>query len=109
MVKAGKIRILSICTQDKIPEFPDIPNLYELGYNTGIRQFYLGAFVPAGTPKDRIKKLESAIEQTTKDKSFIAMMKKMNMPIIYRSGKDLAPVVEEMKQTYLRLSAEGKM
>ena len=107
MIKAGKVRALAIIPENKMPDFSDVPNLYELGYNTGFRQFYLGAFVPKGTPVDRIKKLEKAIEQTTKDKSFKAMMRKMNMPIIYKNSEDLAALVQEMKKTYLGLGKKG--
>ncbi len=65
LLAAGKVRVLSIVTQDKMPGYPDLPNLFELGYNTGIRQFYLAAFAPKGTPDAIVKKLEKAIEQVT--------------------------------------------
>jgi len=107
LIKAGKITGLSLATDNTIEEFPDIPNLFSLGYNTGIRQLYLGAFVPKGTPPEIVAKLEKAIESATQDKSFKSMMKKMNMPIIYKSGEELGKLRQEIKQTYRDLQKKG--
>jgi tripartite-type tricarboxylate transporter receptor subunit TctC len=109
LIKSGKLKPLALVTDNKIPDFPDIPNLFELGYDTGIRQFYLGALVPKGTPADRVKKLEEAIEKATKNKSFVKMMGKINMPIIFRSGEELKKTIQKMKKTYLDLAAKGLM
>ncbi len=109
LLAAGKVRILSIVTQDKIPAYPDIPNLFELGYNTGIRQFYLAVFVPKGTPDPIVKKLERTIEQVTKDANFKTKMTNMSMPIIYKTADQLSGLVQEMKKTYLDLAKKGLM
>ena len=109
LIAAGKVRGLSIVTQDKIPAHPDIPNLFELGYNTGIRQFYLAAFVPKGTPEPIVKKLEKAIEQVTREANFVAKMNNMNMPVIYKTSDQLKGLVQEMKKTYLDLAQRGLM
>ena len=109
LLAAGKVRILSVVTQDKIPAYPDIPNLFDLGYNTGIRQFYLAAFVPRGTPDPIVKKLEKTIEQVTRDATFVSKMNNMSMPIIYKGSEQLKGLVQEMKKTYLDLAKKGLM
>lgn len=109
LISAGKIQPLSIVTQDKIPGYPDLPNLFELGYNTGIRQFYLATFAPKGTPDAVVKKLEKAIEQVTQDASFKAKMNNMSQPIIYKTADQLSALVQEMKKTYLDLAKKGLM
>ena len=109
LLSAGKIQALSIVTQDKMPGYPDLPNLFELGYNTGIRQFYLATFAPKGTPDAIVKKLEKAIEQVTKDGNFTAKMNNMSQPIIYKTADQLGALVQEMKKTYLDLAKKGMM
>jgi tripartite-type tricarboxylate transporter receptor subunit TctC len=109
LLTAGKVRVLSIVTQDKMPGYPDLPNLFELGYNTGIRQFYLATFAPKGTPDAIVKKLEKAIEQVTKDANFKAKMNNMSQPIIYKTADQLGTLVQEMKKTYLDLAKKGMM
>ena len=107
LVKAGKIRVLTIIPDNKMPEFPDVPNLYELGYDTGFRQFYLATFVPKGTPQGVVKKLEKAIEETTKDTTFKTRMNNMNMPIIFKNSAQLDELVKEMRKTYFDLAKKG--
>ncbi len=109
LMAAGKIRSLAIVTQDKIPAFPEIPNLFDLGYNTGIRQFYLATFVPKGTQEGIVKKLEKAIEQVTQDAAFTSRMNNMNQPILYKTTEQLSVLVQEMKRTYLDLAKKGLM
>ena len=107
LVKAGQIRVLTIIPDNKMPDFPDVPNLYELGYDTGFRQFYLATFAPKGTPPGIVKKLEKAIEETTQDGAFKSRMNNMNMPIIYKPSEQLGALVQEMKRTYFDLAKKG--
>ena len=63
-LKAGKIRV--ILTSKKIPEFPNIPTLTQLGYKRDMSSVWFGFFVPTGVP-DTIKKvLISALEKSIK-------------------------------------------
>jgi len=107
LIKAGKIRVLAIIPENKMPDFPEVPNLYELGYETGFRQFYLATFAPKGTPQPIIRKLEKAIEETTKDAGFRSKMGNMNMPILYKNSEQLNALVQEMKRTYFDLAKKG--
>lgn len=107
LIKAGKVRVLTVIPENKMPDFPDVPNLYELGYETGFRQFYLATFAPKSTPQPIIKKLERAIEETTKDATFKLRMGNMNMPIIYKNSEQVNSLVQEMKKTYFDLAKKG--
>ncbi len=109
LMAAGKIKSLAIATQDKIPAYPDIPNMYELGYQSGIRQFYLGMFAPKGTPEGIVKILEKATEQVTMDPTFQSRMNNMNQPVIFKNSEQLNGIVQEMKKTYFEMAQKGLM
>ncbi len=109
LIKAGKIRALSIIVDTKIDEFPDVPNLYSLGYKTGIKDFVCATYAPADTPKERLFVLQEAIKKTCEDKAFIATMKKLNMPVIYKPGDEVFKVTEEIKMTIKDLVEKGFM
>lgn len=60
--RAGKLRILGIGGTKRISWLPDIPTISEMGvsgFNNASPAY--GAFVPAGTPPDAVKKLEAAM------------------------------------------------
>jgi len=59
-VKAGQLRPLAIVTEARLPDYPDVPTLAELGYpGVGTLQ-WLAMFAPAGAPKEAIATLHKA-------------------------------------------------
>ena len=63
-LKAGKIRIL--LTSKKIPEFPQIPTLTQLGYKRDMSSVWFGFFVPPGVPDSAKKVLLTGLEKSIK-------------------------------------------
>ena len=60
MVQAGKLRALAMVTEKRLPEYPDIPTLTELGYpGVGTLQ-WLALFAPGAVPKDVVATLHKA-------------------------------------------------
>jgi tripartite-type tricarboxylate transporter receptor subunit TctC len=60
MVRDGQLRPLAVVTEQRLPEYPDVPTLAELGYpGIGTLQ-WLALFAPSGVPKDVIEKLHKA-------------------------------------------------
>jgi tripartite-type tricarboxylate transporter receptor subunit TctC len=66
MVRAGQLRPLAVVTEQRLPEYPDVPTLAELGYpGVGTLQ-WLAVFAPGGVPKDIIDTLhKAAVEAAT--------------------------------------------
>jgi tripartite-type tricarboxylate transporter receptor subunit TctC len=60
MARAGQLRPLAVVTEQRLPEYPDVPTLAELGYpGVGTLQ-WLALFAPSGVPKDVIETLHKA-------------------------------------------------
>ena len=62
--QAGKVRIL--LTSKKIPDYPQIPTLTQLGYKRDMSSVWFGFFIPAGVPDPVKKVLASALEKSIK-------------------------------------------
>jgi tripartite-type tricarboxylate transporter receptor subunit TctC len=61
--KQGKVRILAISSDKRIPQLPDVPTFIELGYPQ-INDYTLsGFYAPKGTPPDILEKLNQVINQ----------------------------------------------
>jgi tripartite-type tricarboxylate transporter receptor subunit TctC len=56
-VKAGKLRALAVSSSKRLPQFPDVPTLTELGYPAIQDYTWVGMMVPAGTPAAIVQKL----------------------------------------------------
>jgi tripartite-type tricarboxylate transporter receptor subunit TctC len=63
---AGKLRALAVGGEKRNPLLPNVPTLAELGYPGFEAEGWLGVFVPAGTPKDIIKKLDEELSKIIK-------------------------------------------
>jgi tripartite-type tricarboxylate transporter receptor subunit TctC len=60
MVRAGQLRPLAMVTEKRLPEYPDVPTLTELGFpGIGTLQ-WLAIFAPSGVPKEVIATLHKA-------------------------------------------------
>ena len=56
-VDAGKLRILAIMNNQRVPQLPDVPTMIEAGYDNFAIGPWNGFFLPAGTPRDIVNTL----------------------------------------------------
>jgi tripartite-type tricarboxylate transporter receptor subunit TctC len=63
-VDAGKMRILLLTR--KMPGYPDIPTIQELGYKQPLYGGWFGMYAPVGIPEDLKNILVPAVEKAVK-------------------------------------------
>jgi tripartite-type tricarboxylate transporter receptor subunit TctC len=62
LVKAGKVRVLAVTSEKRVPAYPDVPTLEELA--PGVQAVsWLGISAPAQTPKVITARLEKELIQ----------------------------------------------
>jgi tripartite-type tricarboxylate transporter receptor subunit TctC len=57
-IKAGKLRAIAVGTAQRIPALPDVPTVAEMGFKDFETSQWYGILVPAGTPRDIVKRLQ---------------------------------------------------
>jgi len=60
-VKSGQIKAVAVATKQRLPLFPDIPTMTEVGYPGIEASEWYGLVAPAGTPKDIVVLLGNEI------------------------------------------------
>jgi tripartite-type tricarboxylate transporter receptor subunit TctC len=60
-VASGRMRALAVGHDQRLPLFPNVPTLRELGYADIVPTFWYGAVVKAGTPPEAVVTLDTAI------------------------------------------------
>lgn len=64
-IRTGKVRPLAVAGGQRIRSLPDVPTLREIYKDERlVQEFWTGAWVPAGTPRDVIDKLDAAFKAT---------------------------------------------
>ncbi|HSR13736.1 MAG TPA: tripartite tricarboxylate transporter substrate binding protein [Thermodesulfobacteriota bacterium] len=82
-IEAKKFKVLGVVAPFRLPDIPNVATLEEQGFDVGIGYFSIGAFVPKGTPAPVIAKLAEAHRKVCENKSFIAQMDKLGLPVVY--------------------------
>jgi tripartite-type tricarboxylate transporter receptor subunit TctC len=82
MIKAGKVRPLAVAAPQRLPAWPDVPTLDELGFPGFRPSQWSAAFAPAGVPREIIDKLHDA---------FAAAARLPEMQAIFEKGGMIAP------------------
>jgi tripartite-type tricarboxylate transporter receptor subunit TctC len=104
-IASGKVRALAQFGDKRLPDFPDVPTMKELGYDM---EYYLwtGMFAPKGVPGPILTTLGVAVAKAVEDPEFKAAMAKAKMPIAYQDAaafkawwdKDASMLAEVVKK-----------
>jgi tripartite-type tricarboxylate transporter receptor subunit TctC len=86
-LEAKKIRLLAVTSDKRLPNYPDVPTLKELGYDV-THAIWHTLMVPSGTPPDVVAKLRQGLKAMVEDEAFKALMGKLGERIQYMSGED---------------------
>lgn len=79
-IEAGKVRVLAVSSEKRIPDFPDVPTYKERGWDV-VRYQWRGVMVKAGTPRAVVERLTSAMQkaqQTTEWKNYLRLVTQLD-------------------------------
>ena len=65
-IKSGKLRALGYSTRTRSAQLPDVPTLDEAGVKGYDMGYWFAAYVPAGTPKEVVARLNELLKNATK-------------------------------------------
>ncbi|HEY2254378.1 MAG TPA: tripartite tricarboxylate transporter substrate binding protein [Variovorax sp.] len=78
LIRSGKLRVLGVMDNQRMPQVPDAPTFKEQGYDVQALLWY-SLSVPAGTPKEAIDRLNKAVNQVISDPDFVARARAVGM------------------------------
>jgi len=98
LVKSGQLRALAVTTPQRSPAVPDLPTFAEAGLPGFDVSSWTGLFVPAGTPRPVIMKLNAETQRIAHDPAYIAQMKTI--------GTDVAASTPEQFGTFVHAEVQ---
>jgi len=109
-IKAGKLRALLI--SQKLPEFPNVPTLKELGYKRDIVSVRNAFYAPVGLPDSVKDALIAAIEKSTKSEEVINIVRQLSSFVDYVPAAEFKKMMAEeygmVRQLLKASGASGK-
>jgi tripartite-type tricarboxylate transporter receptor subunit TctC len=89
---AGKVRLIAVTSAKRYPTLPDVPTIAESGvpgYESG---FWYGLFVPGGTPRAVVMKLNAATNATIRTADVTKRIVEFNMEPIGTTPEELSRI-----------------
>lgn len=87
-IQAGKLRVLGVFGNKRIPQAPNAPTFKESGYDVEAYGWF-ALFAPVGTPKEAVDRLNKAVNQVVSRDDFIAKVRAMGLEPRGGSPEDL--------------------
>jgi tripartite-type tricarboxylate transporter receptor subunit TctC len=94
LVDADKFRLLVTYGYQRSTRYPQVPTLKEIGYDM-VSPGPIGLIGPKGMPKPIVKKLHDAFKKAMDDPEFQAVMKKLDMTLLYLNSEDYESYVRQ--------------
>jgi tripartite-type tricarboxylate transporter receptor subunit TctC len=107
-IKAGKLKALATSASQRLPELPEVPTARELGFAVLEADGWNGLFVPRGTPRDVIDRLNKEVVAAVKHPETSKRLRDMGAEpigstpaeqeaILKRQMDQFRPIIREMK------------
>jgi tripartite-type tricarboxylate transporter receptor subunit TctC len=106
-VKAGKLRIIALFSENRMEAFPAVPVVREQGVNFTMGQ-WRGLAAPKGTPPDVIKTLHDAFKKGMEDPAFVKNALDMSVHLSYIGPTEFGKVMAADHERYAKLVQEIK-
>jgi len=109
LIKEGKLRPLAITAKKRSAALPDIPTLEELGVKGQEAETMTGVFVPAGTPKAIVDKLQKEISAIVNTPDVKARLLQLGVEAEGNSQADFTAYVKAEVAKWKKVIADAKI
>ncbi|MGI6097145.1 MAG: tripartite tricarboxylate transporter substrate binding protein [Dethiobacteria bacterium] len=93
-VEAGELRLLAVMSDERLPNFPDVPTLQEEGIDLVIGT-WRGLTVPRETPDEVVEVLHEKFKQAYDSSEFAATMNELGLGMAYLPPEEFDPFMQQ--------------
>ena len=102
-VRAGKLRILAISSDKRVPALPDVPTFSEAGLNGFTTYTFWSLMAPAKLPQDIVTRMNAAANTAINKPSFRAQMERQGLDIVGGTPEQLAAFLQSERAIWGKL------
>jgi tripartite-type tricarboxylate transporter receptor subunit TctC len=103
MIKGGKMKLLGVGSQQRIPQFPDTPTIAESGLPGYLFNSFFAITAPAGTPKEIVARLNQEVVKATSAPDVREKLIAQGFIIRASSPEELTRATREQLERYAAL------
>ena len=98
-IKSGRVRPIAVSSDKRTTQFPELPTIAETvkGY-----EFisWMGTFVPAGTPKPIVDRLNAELKKAVADPSVASNLSSQSLDPMYMTPEEFAKMLKSEYDKY---------
>jgi tripartite-type tricarboxylate transporter receptor subunit TctC len=101
-LQTGRARAIAVTSDKRIPQFPDLPPIGDTvkGYEF---TSWFGTFVPAGTPRPIVDKLNAELKKAVADRDVLAALNAQAADPMYMTPEEFAKTLKAEYDKYERV------
>jgi tripartite-type tricarboxylate transporter receptor subunit TctC len=92
-LKGGKVRGLAVTSRERLPGYPNIPTVGEVGFPGLEMGSWMGLMAPAGTPMPIVKKLQVEVNRIVKSAAFKERMNALEVNPEGNTSEEFASMI----------------
>jgi tripartite-type tricarboxylate transporter receptor subunit TctC len=109
LVKAGKLKLLAVCTPKRLPQFADTPTVSESGLAGFEFNSWFAMMAPAGTPKAVTRRLQQEVVKALADAQVKEQLSGLGLSPRGSSPEELATALGAQLARYDRLFKQANI
>ena len=94
-IKAGKLRVLAVATEERSPIQPQVPTFRELGLPNVVGYGWFGLLAPAGTPEAIVQRLNAEVNTALADPGVREKADALGLQLKGGTPADFAAFIEQ--------------
>jgi tripartite-type tricarboxylate transporter receptor subunit TctC len=106
LVRGGQLKLLGVTTQNRLPQFPDVPTVSESGLPGFFFNSWFAILVPAGTPKDIVARLNAEVLKALGDPEVRRKLEEQGFAVRGSSPEELRILTGDQLAKYARVIKE---
>ena len=106
-VEAGKLTALATLNAKRVPQFPDVPTMNEIGMPQMTNAIWFGYLAPAKTPPAVVAKLVAAFAKLQSDAALVKRIAEMGSLLNIIGPAEFSKIIDDDRRRYGKIVAEG--
>ena len=106
LVRGGQVRLIGVTTQQRLPQFPDVPTVSESGLPGFFFNSWFAILAPAGTPKEIIARLNAEALRAVGDPEVRHKLEDLGFTVRGTSAQELGVMTRDQLAKYARVIKE---
>jgi len=104
-VRSGKMRLLVVMNDDRVPEFKDVPTAKEKGIDVSYGT-WRGIAGPKDMPHEVTQALKTAFDKVAQEPELINAIKQQNLGYVYANGEDFKAKMAVETEGYAKVLSD---